>query len=60
MNHLREEATAERLGTKALDEAEAARKATFDEDQRRLQERFPATFADDLPPHPSSKWEPNQ
>ena len=46
----------------ALDAAEAARKqaARIDEDQQRLRDRFPDTFADELPTRPSAVWPPGE
>ena len=46
----------------ALDAAEAARRqaAQIDEDQQRLRDHFPDTFADELPPRPSAVWPPGE
>lgn len=45
-----------------LDAAEAARRkaAELDDDQRRLRDRFPETFADELPNRPAAIWPDGQ
>ena len=60
LHNIKTELAAEGHDTAAIDEAEQARRAAYDPDQERLQKTFPATFADELPEHPSSIWPPEE